>query len=83
VGSWPSKRERGAMDHQTDHHYAAFKHRGSVVIDQRIDQARRELWRAYQDGRLSEDEFADTLDRLEFISPEPAAGVKKRPTSTY
>ena len=55
------------MDHLTDRYYPAVKGRRSAVIDQRVDQARRLLWRAYQAGRLSEEEFASTLDRLEFV----------------
>ena len=31
-----------------------------------VEVARRELWRAFQRGALSEDELASTLDRLEF-----------------
>jgi hypothetical protein len=31
-----------------------------------VEIARRELWRAFQRGALSEDELASTLDRLEF-----------------
>jgi hypothetical protein len=30
-----------------------------------VDQARRELWRAFQRGALSEDELASRLDRLD------------------
>ena len=52
-----------------DDHYPALKGRKSGLIDQHVDQTRRELWRAYQQGRLSEEEFASTLDRLECVSP--------------
>jgi hypothetical protein len=31
-----------------------------------VEVVRRELWRAFQRGALSEDELASTLDRLEF-----------------
>jgi hypothetical protein len=34
-------------------------------FDRNIDQARRELWRAFQRGGLSDEEFVSTLDRLE------------------
>ncbi len=33
-----------------------------------IDSVRRELWRAFQRGGLSEEEFVSTLDRLEFAT---------------
>jgi hypothetical protein len=32
----------------------------------RVDIARRELWRAFQRGALSEDEFGRTLDLFDF-----------------
>jgi hypothetical protein len=48
-----------------DYQYPVLKLRKSGLIDQRADHARRELWRAYQQGRLSEEEFASTLDRLD------------------
>ena len=35
-------------------------------VDQKVDEARRVLWRAFQHGTLSEEELARTLDRLEF-----------------
>jgi hypothetical protein len=37
-------------------------------IDGAVDEARRVLWRAFQHGILNEEEFASTLDRLEFGS---------------
>ena len=40
--------------------------RGVDKTTEQIDEARRVLWRAFQHGTLSEDEFARTLDRLEF-----------------
>jgi hypothetical protein len=51
---------------QRDENYPALNRRRSGRIDEHVDRARRELWRAYQAGRLSEDEFATTLDRLDF-----------------
>jgi len=39
---------------------------GAPSLDQNVDQVRRILWRAYQRGAMTEDEFASTLDRLDF-----------------
>ena len=61
------------MERRMNDHYPALKGRRSAIIDQHVDQARRVLWRAYQRGSLSEDEFASTLDRLECESPVPEA----------
>jgi hypothetical protein len=36
-------------------------------IDRKVDEVRRVLWRAFQHGDLTDDEFATTLDRLEFL----------------
>lgn len=44
--------------------YPALRQRARATIDPHIDTARRELWRAYQRGALSESELARTLDRL-------------------
>jgi hypothetical protein len=35
-------------------------------MNNNVDQARRALWRAFQRGTMSEEEFVATLDRLEF-----------------
>ena len=40
--------------------------RGS--IDPSVDLARRELWRAYLRGSLTEDELANRLDQLDFVA---------------
>ena len=32
---------------------------GAAVVHEHVDRVRRELWRAYQAGKLSEDEFAE------------------------
>ena len=47
--------------------------RRRLINAQKVDEVRRVLWRAFQHGALSEDEFASTLDRLEFTTsvPEP------------
>ncbi|MDQ6672382.1 MAG: hypothetical protein M3069_16835 [Chloroflexota bacterium] len=50
--------------------------RSRSIDDQKVDEARRVLWRAFQQGGLSEEEFASTLDRLEFSTTalEPNLG---------
>ena len=40
--------------------------RNRLVDDHKADDVRRVLWRAFQHGSLSEEEFASTLERLEF-----------------
>jgi hypothetical protein len=47
--------------------------RSRLIDNQKVDEVRRVLWRAFQHGALSEEEFANTLERLEFASavPEP------------
>ena len=47
---------------------------------QKVDEVRRVLWRAFQRGALSEEEFASTLDRLEFATrvPEPTLRSSSR-----
>jgi hypothetical protein len=40
--------------------------RSRSIDVQKVDEVRRVLWRAFQDGTLSEEEFASTLERLEF-----------------
>jgi hypothetical protein len=54
-------------------------HRG---LEPRVDHARRELWRAFQRGALSEDEFAALLERLDFggekDGPGAGSGVAER-----
>jgi hypothetical protein len=45
--------------------YPALRQRQQRPLDSRVDTARRELWRAFQRGALSEDEFARTLERME------------------
>jgi hypothetical protein len=44
--------------------FPAMQHRKQVPLDPQVDMARRELWRAFQRGTLSEEELASTLDRL-------------------
>ena len=43
-----------------------------MINVQQVDEVRRVLWRAFQHGTLSEDEFASTLDRLDFGTSVPA-----------
>jgi len=62
-----------------DDQYPVLKLRKSGLIDQRVDHARRELWRAYQQGRLSEEEFASTLDRLDMGRSAPAPSTDRTP----
>ena len=50
---------------EIDERYPALRGRTSAHVDEHGDRVRRELWRAYQAGKLSEDEFASTLDRLD------------------
>jgi hypothetical protein len=52
--------EQGPVDH-----LPALRSRRAQSINGPLDQARRLLWRAFQHGELSEDEFARTLERLE------------------
>jgi len=40
--------------------------RNRLIDNQRLDEVRRVLWRAFQHGSLSEEEFASTMERLEF-----------------
>jgi hypothetical protein len=42
--------------------------RNRFIDNQKVDEVRRILWRAFQHGALSEEEFASTLDRLEFTT---------------
>ncbi len=37
-----------------------------ATIDASVDLARREFWRAYHRGSLTEDELGSILDRLDF-----------------
>ena len=49
--------------------FPAMQHRRRAM-DQKTDNVRRELWRAYERGALSEEEFAMSLDRLETAEPD-------------
>jgi hypothetical protein len=46
--------------------------RSQVIDDQKVDEVRRMLWRAFQHGGLTEEEFASTLERLEFSTSRTA-----------
>jgi len=62
-----SSEERGAARvAETTDTFPVLQQRRDRPIDIRVDIARRELWRAFQRGALSEDELGSTLDRLEF-----------------
>ena len=62
-----------------DDHYPALKHRPRGLIDKSVDEARRVLWRAYQHGSLSEDEFVSTLDRIDRVNPGPTGEPMQEP----
>ncbi len=63
------------MNAMNDQFPALQGRRNQLVDVHKVDDARRVLWRAFQHGALSEEEFAITLDRLEFDTRalEPAA----------
>ena len=55
------------MDEPITDQYPALQSRRKGSIDrQKLDEVRRILWRAFQHGSLTEDEFASTLERLDF-----------------
>ena len=45
--------------------FPVLQRRKRGAFDARVDIARRELWRAFQRGALTESELARTLDRLD------------------
>ncbi len=53
------------MDQAEDDPYPALRARRYPSITQQVDETRRVLWRQFQRGELSEDEFVRTLERLE------------------
>jgi hypothetical protein len=61
------------MEPMNDQFPALKGGRRRLINAHKVDEVRRVLWRAFQHGALSEDEFASTLDRLEFATsvPEP------------
>ena len=69
------------MGDRGDEQFPALRGRRQQSIDDNVDQARRELWRAFQHGSLSEEELASTLDRLEFDRTSSQVGQEARPTS--
>jgi uncharacterized membrane protein YjjP (DUF1212 family) len=55
------------MGERMNDQFPALQGRTNQSVDMhKVDEVRRVLWRAFQRGRLSEDEFASTLERLEF-----------------
>ena len=44
--------------------------RSRLLNDQKLDEVRRFLWRAFQHRSLTEEELASTLERLEFAVSE-------------
>ena len=53
-------------ERMTDQFPALQGRRKRSIDDQRVDEVRRNLWRAFQHGSLTEEELASTLERLEF-----------------
>jgi hypothetical protein len=53
------------MDEAADDRYPALRARQNGSTTQEVDRARRLLWRAFQRGELSAEEFARTLQQLE------------------
>ena len=51
--------------------------RNRLVDDQKADEVRRVLWRAFQHGGLSEEEFASTLERLEFSASRSTEALRE------
>jgi hypothetical protein len=77
---------RGATDHEgivavsrLDDVFPVLQSRTRGRLHRKIDPVRRELWRAFQRGVLSEEEFGSTLYRLDEIgihlTPPPSASV--------
>ncbi len=64
----------------TDQFPALQSRRGESIDRQKLDQVRRILWRAFQHGGLTENEFASTLERLDVDStvPEPSLQTSAR-----
>jgi hypothetical protein len=63
-----SAKGTSAMEPMNDQFPVLKGGRRQLIDAQKVDEVRRVLWRAYQHGALSEDEFASTLDRLEFAT---------------
>ena len=59
------------MDPMNDQFPVLNRGRSRVIDNRKVDNVRRELWRAFQHGALSEEEFAHTLERLEFTTALP------------
>jgi hypothetical protein len=60
------------MDERMGDQFPVLRGNRSRLIDyQKVDEARRVLWRALQRGIVSEDEFASTLNRLELAAGAP------------
>ena len=55
------------MGERMNDQFPALQGRRNKLVDiRKVDEVRRVLWRALLQGRLSEEELASTLDRLEF-----------------
>ena len=58
-----------AMGERMSNQFPVLQGRRNRLIDnQKFDEVRRVLWRAFQHGSLTEEEFASTLERLEFAT---------------
>ena len=54
-----------------DDHYPSLQTRKRRLVDEHLDGVRQELWRAYQQGSLTEQELTSTLDRLKYVGVAP------------
>lgn len=54
------------MGERTGDQFPVLQSRRNRSKDQKADEERRVLWRAFRHGSLSEEEFASILERLEF-----------------
>lgn len=75
----PATLGEAAPDTETQLMLPALRSRRQRPLDPRVDRVRRELWRAFQRGALSEEELASTLERLEFNPSSLGLGPDGRP----
>lgn len=62
------------MGERMGEQFPALQSRKNRFVDEhKADEVRRVLWRALQHGSLSEEEFASTMERLEFANGIPEA----------
>ena len=74
------KGARGWVNEMNDKFPVLQGRRNRSIDGQKVDEVHRVLWRAFQDGALSEEEFASTLERLGFATRalEPALDSPSR-----